>query len=339
MPAQGPSKKTTSPKRRSADATYRPEPSSSHASSDESSEDRTRRRKSKGKGRASTSGAGAIPIGRRDSDVWYGKKRKGKKGRKGSVLAGGEEEEGSDGSGEDEAEPSEFVGEGGQIDMGGFEYEGEDTQDGPAASYYLRAKSLSPDNTSQSPFDPETTKREQSIDPTFAAFDQSMNSSFGGRERSYDESGVQNSSYDYSEEERIVAAIEAQKNVAQNSSPARSQRQVNGNGRTGNVSGTPSGLRQRKNRVPSPPALNRVAEEPEESEESGPAKDGSDLGQRLGETARPVIELGKKGWNKLQDPLLDWSKIGKFVGGVVTILLMAYLFWCVIYFYSHLLVY
>lgn len=328
MPTPGPSKKTTSPKRRATDATYRPEPSSSHASSDESSEERTRRRKSKGKGRASTSGSGAIPIGRRDSDVWFGKRRRGKKGKKGSLLAGGEEEEGTSGSGEGEAEASEFIGEGGQIDMGGYEYEREDTQDGPAASYYLRAKSPSPSETSQSPFD-QTTKREPSIDPTFATFDQSMNSSFGGREMSYDESGVQNSSYDYSEEERIVAAIEAQKNVAHTSSPARSQSQLNGNGRTGIVNGSPNGLRKRRNRIPSPPGLDRVAEEPVENEDLAEGRERSELRKKLGETARPVIELGKKGWNKLQDPLLDWNKIGKFLGGVVTVLLLTYLLWYV----------
>ncbi|KAI5476300.1 spindle pole body-associated protein sad1 [Pseudohyphozyma bogoriensis] len=280
-------KKSPTARRKFGDATYRPG-KTSEAEADESSEysdDAGRKRKKKGKGRASGGGglSQAIPIGRRDSDVWMGKKRKGRKGRR-SV----------DGFGS---------GSGDGDDMGGYDYDPsqdnynsqDDATPAPATSFFLRPKSPSPSApifSSPGPRGPGAF----SPDPAFAAFDRSL-----GQNTSNDDSGVRGSSYDYSEEERIVAALEAQKKAA-----------TNGVGTSG------AGLRQR-NRIPGPPVqapfLDGIREEPEEEGEGS-------VGRKVGEVLKPLWTLVWKAWKEVRNPLLDWGKIFRVGIAALAVLLL-----------------
>ena len=196
------------------------------ASSSDSDEG-TQRRRSSSKGRSISSRPGAIPIGQRDSQVWYAKKRKGKKGRKSATTA----EEGDESIDQvpDDIDQS--------VDLGGEDAPYFDNAPGQAdpepsldenslddpvvpATYFLRPKSPPPQDTPRAPgamprAGPSSARnREVSADPAFAAFDNDMSLSFNqSNGKSYDrsESIDMGSNYDYSEEERIVAECERRK--------------------------------------------------------------------------------------------------------------------------------
>lgn len=292
------SKKASSSRRKSGDPTYRPVPTSGAESEEFSEDDRSRRRRSKGKGRASQSGSAstAINIGRRDGEVWYnknGKKRKGRARR----SSGGEGASGFD-EGEDGYGNGEHEGRDESYDQEGYEPPQDDFQPQHPTSFYLRPATppsgsangnVEPSPGAHPPFD---------LDPSFAAFDKSINSSFN-RSGSLDDSGVQGSSYDYSEEERIVAALEQQMSQQKNA-------QAGG-----------SGLRKRNNRLPGPPgppALRGIQEEDEQER-------GGSFGRKL---ARAIIFVWSSivyAWRILMDPALDWYKIGK-TGGVLFLVLL-----------------
>ncbi|GEM07012.1 spindle pole body-associated protein sad1 [Rhodotorula toruloides] len=223
-------KKRTKP----ADPSYNPTKDPSyHAGNTSTAESEnganTKRRKSKGKGRASTGGRSAaqeaIPRGIRDGEIWYGKKRKSKRGsRRSTAGAEGEEQEDE----EDEEENGfEYEGE----DLGGMDPQdhpaGDDYLDDdeadrtpPAASYFLRLRSPSPRakdaaSTSQQQVAAPSSRSNGAgpADPAFAAFDHSLGhgNDSNSLSASFDNSVLRRSSYDYSEEERIVQALEAQR--------------------------------------------------------------------------------------------------------------------------------
>lgn len=294
-----------SARRKTGDAAYKPSATSDLEKSSSSSDDeRSRRRRSKGKGRASMERgtSQAIPIGRRDSEVWSGqkKKRKSRKSKKSGLD--GELDESMSGSG---AETGDGEGDGnegeGEVSLGGYDYQPEDQEEVPQASYYLRAGSpqLNQEFTFQASQSYSQSRnvnniREPTIDPTFAAFDNSISNSMR-RDDSYD-SGIRGSSYDYSEEERIVAAIEAEK----------ARELAEANARITSPS-TSSSARKRKNRIPSPP---RIMEPIEEEEIVEPTEGGRGLGRKMGQVVRPLVSV----WRKTQNPLLDWWKICRAVG-------------------------
>ncbi|GAA5912465.1 uncharacterized protein JCM6883_005908 [Sporobolomyces salmoneus] len=188
---------------------------------------------------------------------------------------------------------------------------------------------------------------EPSPDPAFAAFDRSLHPDpDASTSRSIDElSHLRNSSYDYSEEERLVQAIEEERRrkpqpQAQPASsiPARlfqppRPRQAPDtpvgmtpapkSGAYPLTPGSPvNNLRRngQRNRLPAPPSLlgQSNSNDAEAQENEGV------WGRRCGNAVRPVVEWGERVKRKLQDPLLDWGKILKaFAGafGVVAILL------------------
>lgn len=130
-------------------------------------------------------------------------------------------------------------------------------------------------------------------DPAFRSFDRSLNNSRANRSDSVDDSGVRGSSYDYSEEERIVAALEREK-------------LANASGR--NLAGTsdPSSLRKR-NRMPAPPVRGPFLGGIEEEE---PVKSGR-VGRTVGALLRPVWGLFVKIWRVFQNPLVEWGAVFK----------------------------
>ncbi|GAA6037262.1 hypothetical protein JCM8097_008650 [Rhodosporidiobolus ruineniae] len=244
--ANKPRRKSTKP----ADPSYNPrrDPAyhagqTSTSESDDGGYNKThRRRKSKGKGRASTASTSAasmaIPRGIRDGEVWYGKKRKGRKGGRKSGANGEVDEE------DDEEQDEGDSGEQQPDDLGGMDpqehdYHGDDRFDEddrdatpPATSFYLRPKSPSPaaaSSTSQQQqqrngwgfassfrFGGASTSASTSaaqappVDPAFSAFDRSLGQhgdehSISG---SLDDSAIRGSSYDFSEEEAIVRLLE-----------------------------------------------------------------------------------------------------------------------------------
>lgn len=260
------------------------------------------------------------------------------------------------------------------------EEEEEDNQQTPPApaqrnggftSFFLRRTSDSPPNTlappeggssrgvtsqrrspfslpSLSPFKRRTV--EPSPDPAFSAFDRSLGAGQRQNEsessRSIDElSHLRNSSYDYSEEERLVQAMEEERrkklqhsSSAQASaiparlfSPRQQQQQTPGtpigltpapkSGAYPLTPGSPvQNLSRRnggKNRLPAPPSmLGQSASTEEQSEEE---KEGV-WGRKCGNAVRPIIEFGEKMRRKLQDPLLDWAKILKAFGGALGVI-------------------
>ncbi|KAM0754805.1 hypothetical protein T439DRAFT_377231 [Meredithblackwellia eburnea MCA 4105] len=288
-------------RRKSGDATYRPSAHSEVESESEESDHARRRRK--GKGRAS-GGNGtaqkAIPIGRRDNDVWMSKKRKGRKG-------GGRGGSGDGEDGEDDGEEEEL----GADDTFNFDPQPEARSPVVPASFFLRPKSPSPSAptyqghtldsppTAHSPFQPS---KAITPDPAFRSFDRSFNSR--ARSESTDESGIRGSSYDYSEEERIVTALEKEKYALAN----------------GRTSGSSDGIR-RRNRLPAPPSLNHLDEIQEEDEIAG-----GRFGGAVGAFVRPLWALVVRLVHKLQDPLLDWGRIGRTAGfsllGLIVLLLL-----------------
>ncbi|KAL8278866.1 hypothetical protein RQP46_008737 [Phenoliferia psychrophenolica] len=304
------SKKSSARRKSGADTAYRPTAGESDDLSDSDESDGAKRRRRKGKARESTSTSGAIPIGRRDGEVWDGKKRKG--GRK---------------SGGRKSVPptSTAAGEGEGEDMGGhddFQGHQDDDHPPPGATFFLRPKSpsLSPNAPQHEspphqhqPFNFSLKSLQQpppppALDPAFDAFDRSQNNSI-------DDSGVRGSSYDYSEEERIVAQLEFEKRQQQ-------QQQVPLFPVAGpSGSGSGNGIRKR-GRLPPPPSrepyLGDIAEE--EDERHRPRS----VGRTIGIALRPVWNGVRWAWRALQDPLLDWRKIAQAV--VLAVALIAIFF-------------
>lgn len=239
-------------------------------------------------------------------------------------------------------------------------------QQGGLTSFFLRRKSASPPNPPQvpeagssrgipsqrrspfsmpslSPFKSRTV--EPSPDPAFAAFDRSLGSAQPSNRsessQSIDElSHLRNSSYDYSEEERLVQAMEderrkklllQQQHSSQASAvPARlfSPRQQQPH----QTPGTPIGAtpapkvgaypltpgspvqnlrRNGKNRLPAPPSMLGQSAAGEE-EHSGEEEREGEWGRRCGNALRPLIELVERARRKFQDPLTDRAKILRY---------------------------
>ncbi|GAA6011361.1 hypothetical protein JCM10207_008313 [Rhodosporidiobolus poonsookiae] len=238
------------PRRRStkpADPSYRPNKDPDfHAGQTSSSDDdggasRThRRRKSKGKGKASLGGgmaSQAIPRGHYDGEVWYGKKRKGRKGGRRSTANGEGEENDDEESDEQEHDPEDLGG------MDDQEHDGPsfDEEDTPQShSFFLRPKSPSaqppPASPQQQPrsgwrfplspfrFGSGSGANDAApVDPAFGAFDRSLGDG-DSLSVSLEDSAIRGSSYDFSEEERIVRTLElahaARMNPSLNGNPA-----------------------------------------------------------------------------------------------------------------------
>ncbi|GAA6007690.1 hypothetical protein JCM11491_003926 [Sporobolomyces phaffii] len=206
---------------------------------------------------------------------------------------------------------------------------------------------------SLSPFRSRTA--EPSPDPAFAAFDQSLhqpepsNRSQSDSLQSIDEmSHLRNSSYDYSEEERLVQAIETERRKKQQPRPQPSQPSAIParlfSPRQPQVPGTPVGLtpapksgaypltpgspvnnvsrRNGKNRLPAPPSM--LGQSGLDDHRPGPEERRGEWGRKFGLAVKPLVEFGEQVRRKLQDPLLDWAKILKALAGalgVVTVLL------------------
>lgn len=240
-------------------------------------------------------------------------------------------------------------------------------QGGGLVSFFLRRKSPSPATTNpppplerdttraqrKSPFSLSPfTKRnsfEPSPDPAFAAFDRSLQqhqpsnqSQTDSSTQSIDEmSHLRNSSYDYSEEERMVQALEDARRKQQpqaSAIPSRlfaSPRQQH----PSNAPGTPVGMTPApksgaypltpgtpvnhnlsrrnggKNRLPAPPSMLGQTDSNDARDREG-EKIG-EWGRRCGVALRPIVEAWDKFRRKLQDPLLDWPKILKAIGGAL----------------------
>jgi len=289
-------------RRKSGDGTYKPAAVSTASSEEDSDQTVHKRRRSKGKGRVSNgSTAGPIPIGVRDSQVWMGKKRKGRKGRRSVGLEGGQDVQDGEDDENDDDDGTPQPEESGAYDPPSQIVAPED--DEPATTYFMRQKS--PPNSvrhhfpghafgsstfgsspgGHSSFQPRIGNfgNHAGADPALAALgDQSFASSFGN---SLLDEGVRGNSYSFSEEERMVQEIERDRHLPPPSPSA----------------GSASGLRKRAG-----PGLNRAAGLDEIEEEPRVPKqqvngEGT-LGQRLGKIVQPL-------WHKLQDPLIDWSKI------------------------------
>ncbi|GAA5998394.1 uncharacterized protein JCM10292_001165 [Rhodotorula paludigena] len=371
------------PRRRShrpADPTYRPMADPSFRADDGTTSDSEgasprSRRKSKGKARTSTSGRSAaseaIPRGIRDSEVWYGKKRKGRKGSRRSSAGHGDEDE------EEEAEEEEHDGEGEAEELVWAPAEHDAQHDAsledaeqtpPATSYFLRLKSPSPGPSAAS-----TSQRQSgygaasthsngvSPDPAFAAFDRSLDPSTNGQSlsASFDDSVLRGSSYDYSEEERIVQALEEHKKhqlaQQQRQPPATAARQVPPQTPgllatpipyTGAYPHTPAAAGAspvsalRKRRLPGPPSMLGAgtplgagdddvdgAEQDEEARLAALEREGSRFGRKCGSALGPVVRAFAALWHGLQDPMLDWRKIWTAVGAASVAVALAVAVW------------
>lgn len=262
-------------------------------------------------------------------------------------------------------------------------------QSGGLVSYFLRRKSPSPNANAPPPeangaastsstrkgfsFPSLSPFRNRSVDPSpdpaFAAFDRSLHVSNAQSHsqdslQSIDElSHLRNSSYDYSEEEKMVqiAEEEYRRNKAKQQAPnPQTQSQFTpapaiparlftaSNQRQAQAPGTPVGMtpapksgaypltpgspvnalqRNRangggKNRLPAPPSMLGQQQSPEARMDREEAE--GVWGRRCGSAVRPIVEMVGRFRRKLQDPLLDWGKILKALGGalgVVTLLL------------------
>ncbi|BGP23218.1 hypothetical protein JCM10295v2_002112 [Rhodotorula toruloides] len=363
------------PRRRSqkpADPSYNPTKDPSyHAGNTSTAESEnganTKRRKSKGKGRASTGGRSAaqeaIPRGIRDGEIWYGKKRKSKRGsRRSTAGAEGEEQEDE----EDEEENGfEYEGE----DLGGMDPQdhpaGDDYLDDdeadrtpPAASYFLRLRSPSPRakdaaSTSQQQVAAPSSRSNGAgpADPAFAAFDHSLGhgNDSNSLSASFDNSVLRRSSYDYSEEERIVQALEAQRKRQfeeeqrrrHQAQPTPQQQRVAAAATPGTSGATPmpttgaypptpgaaaspvSALRKR--RLPGPPSMLGAGPplgsiDDDEDDVARAERMGGEWGRKCGNALRPLVELGARIWRKTQDPLLHWGRIWKAVAATLLLL-------------------
>ncbi|KAK4053506.1 hypothetical protein OIV83_001674 [Microbotryomycetes sp. JL201] len=269
-------------RRKPADPTYKPGAKSDNSEDESDSEEASRRRAAKGKSRASE--PGAIPIGQRDSENWRAtaRKRKARRSTQGHDLEA--EFAAAAAGGPLNGAATEDANIGG---MHPNDHLYDDTFDSsrepPQTSFFLQAKTA--------PQNPVPARglfgRSASTDPAFAEFDRTLD----------EDSGLRNSSYDYSEEERIVAALEQQKMQAQKGPREAEPTPPNDN----------AGLR-RRNKMPAPPGgLDGIIEE-----SSAPLHDGlSNLASNL---TRVLSMALRKLFNWARDPLLDWSKILKAAG-------------------------
>ncbi|KAK4050894.1 hypothetical protein OIO90_004870 [Microbotryomycetes sp. JL221] len=271
-------------RRKPGDATYKPA-AESDAATDEDSEEDSNRRRSKGKGRAQE--PGAISIGQRDGEDWQSTARK----RKARRSTAGQDQNVDDVFAQATAASGVNTIRANDDDFGGLhqiEHVYNDTLDStdqhPATSFFLQAKSPG---------------RPASVDPVFAAFDKSINdSSVIGPD--FDDSGLRSSSYDYSEEERIVAALEQQKRLDQ----ARSSTAATTSAKRSPAQSAQGGLR-RRNKLPGPPGgLDEIVEE----------SSGHDSLSSLAVGAKRLLNMIAGGMFKwTQDPLLDWFKLARAV--------------------------
>lgn len=352
------------PRRRSqksADPTYRPlaDPNyrAGQTTTSDSEGDSPKRRRSKGKGRTSTAGRSvaqeAIPRGIRDGEIWYGKKRKARRSSRPASAAGegvSGEPEGENGAGTSERRHTDDMG---GMDPSGHDYtagQDDDDEEGdatpPGATYFLRLKSPSPPSSSRGPTlqsNIGASTSRAAVDPAFAAFDRSLGQTgqdSNSLTASFDDSVLRGSSYDYSEEERIVQALEAQKRrridsqlEARQQQPTPQQSACKTHAPTPQTAGTTAtpiinnggypatpnaapvspvtALRRR--RLPGPPSMLGAgtslagAEDRDELERA--EKMGGELGRKLGNVLRPLVQLAGKLWHRIQDPLLNWPRI------------------------------
>ncbi|BGO90029.1 hypothetical protein NBRC10512_003562 [Rhodotorula toruloides] len=364
------------PRRRSqkpADPSYNPTKDPSYHAGDTSTADSdngaaTKRRKSKGKGRASTGGRSAaqeaIPRGIRDGEIWYGKKRKGKRGSRRST-AGAEGDEQEDDEEEDEEDDLEYEGQ----DLGGMDpqdhpagndYLDDDEADRttPAASYFLRLRSPSPQANGSTSTSHQQAAASSSringagpVDPAFAAFDRLLGpgNDSNSLSASFDDSVLRGSSYDYSEEERIVQALEAQKKRhfeeeqrrRQQAQPTPQHQRAAAAATPGTSGATPmpttgaypltpgaagspvSALRKR--RLPGPPSMLGAGTplgpiDDDEDDVARAERMGGEWGRKCGNALRPLVELVARLWRKTQDPLLHWGRIWKAIATTLLLL-------------------
>ncbi|GAA5921582.1 hypothetical protein JCM3775_003116 [Rhodotorula graminis] len=370
------------------DPPYRPDPASA-ASSDEYTPRGRHKSKGKGRTSLGPGAAThALARGVQEAEIWYGKKPKGRRGGRGSG-AGGESEEDDDEE-EDESEQDEQGDErdlGGmdphEHDLVGDRYvsherDGDGSATPPAVSYYLRVGSPSPTHSSeasrrQQPGPPSNLGRSPSpfhsnvgastsgaVDPAFAAFDRSLDADSSGRgdhpgdghslSASFDDSVLRGSSYDFCEEERIVQALEAQKQRQLEAQQARArqlQQQQQQQQRQGGPPPTPGGMAtprpstgaypltpqaagaspvsaMRKRRLPGPPSM-LGAGTPFGAQDEGEGEDGAaggtasegKWGRRCGDALRPLVRVVERARRKAQDPLLDWAKIRRALGALL----------------------
>jgi hypothetical protein len=120
---------------------------------------------------------------------------------------------------------------------------------------------------------------------------------------------VRGSSFDFSEEERIVAALERQNK--------KKKQQTNGKTGTGGKS---------RKFVPGAPTLTQIREE-------GAAAEGGGIGRKLGELLRP---LWREVIKILKNPLLDWRKVGKAAVVALLAILIGYSLLFVLFSFCHL---
>lgn len=207
--------------------------------------------------------------------------------------------------------------------------EGDDTVEIPAAgstSFFLRLREASPSADAQPP-SPRSPFRalSASVDPSFAEFDQSLQADERSRrDASMDASDVRGSSYDYSEEERIMTMMEEQKSRRglRTAAPISAA-----------TASIEPGVRRR---LPGPPGrkqpiLDGIREEPplspphterapkDTSSHPSFGLDGeSGLGEFLGRLTKSLFGSLLK-WT--QNPLLDWKKVWQ--AGIGAVLLCA----------------
>lgn len=376
---------------KSADPTYHPlsDPNFrvGQTTTSDSEAGSPKRRRSKGKGRSSIGGRplalDAIPRGIRDNQVWSGKKRKAKRGtRKSTTGAAGHEGEEQEEEEEEEDQGEEAEKDPEAQDMGGMDPnehdEDEDVEEGdetpPAATYFLRLKSPSPpagrpDGSARSrhvaPSAAQTSNigastSRQPIDPAFAAFDRSLGGGAGqdsnSLSASFDDSALRGSSYDYSEEERIMQALEAQKRQRIEQRQQQQQQQVptpqqqprqarvsyqptpktgpnpatpvisnGGYPATPNAGPVSPVTAFRKRRLPGPPSMLGAgtplgAPADDDADRMARAESmGGEWGRKCGNALRPIVRFAGRLWQQTQDPLLNWPRILKALAAILLV--------------------
>jgi len=256
----------------------------------------------------------------------------------------------------------------------------------PAASYFLRVGSPSPAQSgaasprqqsgqpsnlgrSPSPFysnvGASTSGAARPVDPAFAAFDRSIGAGSNGRDlhgdghslsASFDDSVLRGSSYDFSEEERIVQALEAQKQRQLEAQQARARqlqqlRQAPPPPTPGGVAtpmpstgaypltpqaaGASPVSAMRKRRLPGPPSMlgagTPLGAQDDDDEDDGAAgglaREGK-WGRRCGDALRPFVRVVERVRSKAQDPLLDWAKIRRALGALLLASALIIAVWC-----------
>lgn len=248
----------------------------------------------------------------------------------------------------------------------------------PGATYFLRLKSPSPPAgqaggashgrgtataTHQgSNLGASTSK--QPIDPAFAAFDRSLGGAgqdSNSLTASFDDSALRGSSYDYSEEERIVQALEAQKRQRierqqQQQDPPPQPRQsrvshqptprgapnpetpIISNGgypATPNAGPVSPVTAFRKRRLPGPPSMLGAGTPLGAPEDAGldtlarAEKMGGQMGRRCGNALRPLVRFAGGLWRRAQDPLLNWPRILKALAAALATMSLLGVMMCV----------